>query len=108
MADTIVESLILDLLEWLAVADRTSPTGGQHAILSPCPSRIFYRTAKQYLIRLSQLRGPTSSALHEFRSCAAECAVRFEPVCANMGFFATSTRVLPCGLGCGQVIDFRW
>src|SRR5215471_20026451 len=32
---------------------------------------------------------------------AAECAVRFEPLCANTGFFATSTRVLPCGLGGG-------
>jgi len=39
--------------------------------------------------------------------CAAECAVRFEPIRANTGFFATSTRVLPCGLGCGQVVDFR-
>jgi hypothetical protein len=24
--------------------------------------------------------------------CAAECAVRFEPVCANTGFFATSSK----------------
>jgi hypothetical protein len=39
--------------------------------------------------------------------CAAKCAVRFEPVCANTGFFATLNSVLPCWLGCGQVVDFR-
>jgi hypothetical protein len=30
-------------------------------------------------------------------SGAAECAVRFEPVCANMGFFATSTKSFRAG-----------
>src|SRR5215831_12623451 len=50
---------------------------------------------------------PESVGQTKYR-CAAECAVRFEPMCANTGFFATSTRVLPCGLGCGQVLDFRW
>lgn len=29
--------------------------------------------------------------------CAAECAVRFEPVCANVGFFATSTKCFRAG-----------
>ena len=29
--------------------------------------------------------------------CAAECAVRFEPVCANTGFFATSTKCFRAG-----------
>ena len=42
------------------------------------------------------------------KRCAAECDVRFEPMCSSTGSFATSTRVLPCGLGCGQVIDLRW
>jgi len=42
------------------------------------------------------------------KRCAAECAGRFEPMSANTGFFATPTRALPCGLGSGQVIDFRW
>jgi len=39
--------------------------------------------------------------------CAAECAVRFEPVC-QCGLFRYFDKVLPCGLCCGQVIDFRW
>ena len=29
--------------------------------------------------------------------CAAECAVRFEPMRANMGFFATSTKCFRAG-----------
>ena len=34
--------------------------------------------------------------------CAAECAVRFEPVCANTGFFATSTKCFRAGLAVGK------
>jgi hypothetical protein len=41
----------------------------------------------------------------EFR-CAAECAVHFEPLCANASFFRYFNKVLPSGLGWGQVIDF--
>ena len=32
-----------------------------------------------------------------FTGCAAECAVRFEPVCSNTGFFATSTKCFRAG-----------
>ena len=31
-----------------------------------------------------------------------ECAVRFEPVCANMGFFAISTKCFRAGLVVGK------
>lgn len=34
--------------------------------------------------------------------CAAECAVRFEPVCANVGFFATSTKCFRAGWVVGK------
>jgi hypothetical protein len=36
--------------------------------------------------------------------CAAECAARFEPVCANMGFFATSTTCFRAGLVMGKCL----
>jgi hypothetical protein len=36
------------------------------------------------------------------KRCAAECAVRFEPVCANIGFFATSTKCFRAGLALGK------
>jgi len=39
--------------------------------------------------------------------CAAECAVRFEPVCANMGFFATSIECFRAGLVMGKSLK-RW
>lgn len=34
--------------------------------------------------------------------CAVECAVRFEPVCANMGFFDTSVERFRTGLVVGK------
>jgi hypothetical protein len=36
--------------------------------------------------------------------CAAECAARFEPVCANMGFFGTSTKCFRAGLVMGKLL----
>ena len=39
--------------------------------------------------------------------CAAECAVRFEPMRANTGFFATSTKCFRAGLAVGKVIDLE-
>jgi hypothetical protein len=40
--------------------------------------------------------------------CAAECAVRFEPVRVQCGLFCYFDKVLPCGLGFWQVVDFIW
>ena len=34
--------------------------------------------------------------------CAAECAVRFEPLCANTGFFDTLTMCFRAGLVVGK------
>jgi len=34
-------------------------------------------------------------------------AMRFEPMCANMRFFATCATVLPCGPDLWQVIEFK-
>jgi hypothetical protein len=36
--------------------------------------------------------------------CAAESAVRFEPVCANMGFFDTSAKCFRAGLVVGKLL----
>jgi hypothetical protein len=35
-------------------------------------------------------------------TCAAECAVRFEPLCANTGFFDTSAERFRAGLVVGK------
>jgi hypothetical protein len=35
---------------------------------------------------------------------SSRCAVRFDMICANMGFSA-AFRMLPCGLGYGQVLE---
>ena len=36
-------------------------------------------------------------SVFENSRCAAECAARFEPMCANVGFFATSTKCFRAG-----------
>src|ERR1039458_4728744 len=37
--------------------------------------------------------------------CAAECAVRFEPICASMGFVDTSAERFRAVFGGGQAIE---
>jgi len=96
MADPTVQSLILDLLEWLAVADRTSPTGGQHAILSPA-CRGFFSERQNCVLLDCRSSGVPLHPLSMSSEGVPQNAVRFEPVCANTVFFATSTKCFRAG-----------
>ena len=43
------------------------------------------------------LESAFNAGVRNLTGCAAECAVRFEPVCAKVGFFDTSTKCFRAG-----------
>jgi len=57
---------------------------------------------------LLQITGPCGKSLvqREFQVCR-KCAVRYAPLCANMGFFDTSCECFRAGLGQSKLLIYK-
>ena len=75
---------------------RAFPGGGQIEIRFG-GTVVVQGTVEAGTLKFSSTNLTRKSVGQTRNRCAAECAVRFEPMCANTGFFATSTKCFRAG-----------